>query len=183
MNTCASCHAGTRGGSFKLVRTFGDGSSNHRATQHNLAAVVAQLNLASWQTSPLLIKAVSVHGEVNKSPIKSRQTPAYQMLEEWVQLAVSNLPPRETASAGVFGPSNAPPARTFAATATQPKSEIVPASLTTPEKAAAKEVEAKASDKENQTKPAPEVKCETKAKSASPADPFDPSLFNQQTQR
>src|SRR5262249_5388730 len=43
MNTCANCHTEGRGGPFQLYRA-GDGG--HRAaTQRNLAAVIAQLNV------------------------------------------------------------------------------------------------------------------------------------------
>ncbi len=44
MNTCARCHANGRGGSFKLLRAYSGSLNNLRATQHNIAAVMAQIN-------------------------------------------------------------------------------------------------------------------------------------------
>src|SRR5262249_46344614 len=46
MNACASCHAGDRGGEFKLTRVNQPGAMQRRSSQKNLAAVMAQINLA-----------------------------------------------------------------------------------------------------------------------------------------
>lgn len=91
MNTCADCHMTSRGGAFKLVRTYEDGGINSRSLQQNLAAVLTQIKPNHWQKSPLLIKAVSVHGDTGQPPLKSRQTLAYKTIEEWVQLAVADM--------------------------------------------------------------------------------------------
>jgi len=92
MNTCASCHMSGRAGSFQLMRAFEDGMVNRRATQHNLNAVLGQVNRAKWAESPLLLKAISVHGQTSQPPLKGRQVPAFRALEEWVRKAVANNP-------------------------------------------------------------------------------------------
>jgi hypothetical protein len=171
MNTCANCHASGHGGSFKLTRAYDGGSSNHRVSQLNLAAVVDQIKKNdNWQASPLLIKAVSVHGEAGQPPLKSRKTKAYQTLEEWVQQVMENNPQlREQAGVRPAPETNSPlgpglgkgeraPAKLeFAATAT--------ASLP-----AAKPVESASL----QATPAPSPAAPV------PNDPFDPLIFNRQ---
>lgn len=111
MNACANCHATGRGGStFRLTRAYTDELINHRTTQQNLAAVLAQVNRRQPETSALLSRAVTAHGEAGGPPLKGRQTPAFKMLEAWVQRAV--IPePREPPppAAPVFGPDAAPP--------------------------------------------------------------------------
>src|SRR5262249_40943712 len=54
MNACASCHANNRGGSFHLLRSYNAGP-NQRATQYNMAAVIAQVDKQRPVMSPLLI--------------------------------------------------------------------------------------------------------------------------------
>src|SRR5262249_50134394 len=70
MNTCVNCHSGGRGGAFQLVRTEG---GQRGLTQANLLAVLAQVRVDNPALSPLLIKAVSSHGNVANSPINDRQ--------------------------------------------------------------------------------------------------------------
>jgi hypothetical protein len=196
MNTCASCHAANRGGAFKLVRAFDGAATNHRATQLNLTAVVAQINRDNWPSSPFLVKAVNIHGEATKAPLKGRQAPAFHMLEEWVQLTVTSLPPGETMTRAVLMPA-APPARTFAEMA-RPKAadrrtDAAPLSATGEVSSA----QAKGLEKVSGPGPAllpiptaskdgapkPEAKDTPAAKSAVPVDPFDPVIFNQQSRQ
>jgi hypothetical protein len=98
MNACASCHATGRGGSFRFTRTYETGTSR-KTTQRNLAAVLAQLNKERPNASPLLTKAVSVHGkhgEMVQSPLKNREAAAYRSLEEWVRVTLEvNSQPRD----------------------------------------------------------------------------------------
>lgn len=88
MNGCASCHANGRGGAFKLQHVYEAG--NRRMTQQNLAAVLAQINPHQPETSPFLVKGLSIHGEMAQAPFRNRQTPAYRALEDWVRLTLSN---------------------------------------------------------------------------------------------
>jgi hypothetical protein len=92
MNTCARCHATNRGGEFKLLRSYHGGMLNQQATQHNLSAVMAQINVNRPRISPLLVKALSNHGHANQAPLKGRETPAFRYLEEWVETTLANNP-------------------------------------------------------------------------------------------
>jgi hypothetical protein len=92
MNTCATCHAADKGGKFKLTRCYESEANNRKVIQQNLAAVLGQVNLQEPRISPLLTKAVSVHGPLAQAPLKNRQAPAYRALEEWVRLALASNP-------------------------------------------------------------------------------------------
>jgi hypothetical protein len=159
MNTCASCHAGGHAGAFKLQRVFEDGVANRRATQHNLAAALAQVNPEHPLSSPLLVKAVSIHGDLGQAPLKGRQTPTYRALEEWVQLAVGQGTPHEFA-APVAMPEGAAPKSELAPVEVHPASPSgPPSSFAVPPSTAAP--------------PAGPTE-------RAPVDPFDPVLFNRQ---
>ena len=89
MNTCVSCHSNGKGGNFQLVRSCEGGQ--RAATQRNLAAVVAQIDVERPNISPLLIRSVSPHGINKLPPIKSHSVP-YNTLEEWVQQLLADNP-------------------------------------------------------------------------------------------
>lgn len=167
MNTCASCHMSNKGGAFKLTRAIDNGLVSRRATQQNLAAVLAQVNLEHWQSSPLLIKAVSVHGETGQPPLKGKQAPTYKKLEEWVQMAVANNPQLTERSPGF---ASAGESRTTAEPVAR-KVEVTPM-----DQAAVRPVTpAKAPPG-----PANEIPASMPAKSLEPVDAFDPVIFNRQ---
>ncbi len=92
MNACASCHATGRGGTFKLVRGAGGASASLRIVQQNLAAVLPYVQVEQPHLSPLLVKALSAHGESDQAPLKGRQVAAYQTLENWVRATVRKNP-------------------------------------------------------------------------------------------
>ena len=62
----ARCHVAGTGAAFRLQRTDAAGLANRRATQQNLTAVLAQLNLQQPEYSKLLVKAVSAHGPTGR---------------------------------------------------------------------------------------------------------------------
>lgn len=205
MNTCASCHVPAKGGAFRLGRALGDGSLSRRTTQQNMAAVLAQINVDNWQASPLLLKAVSDHGEVGNLPIKGRQAPAYRTLEDWVQLAAAELRSRRPPSAVVQSPLEGPA-----------PSEVVPTGFSTGREPAPADSKSQTSGPWNEVpaeeakavtpRPEPTVPAEPKTLSAGlqsttlkppapptapvaqptaevpvgPVDPFDPLIFNRQ---
>jgi hypothetical protein len=94
MNTCAACHTAGKGGKFQLTRAYEFDAANRKTTRENLAAVLGQVNLSDpdGKGSPLLTKAVSVHGATAQAPLKDRRAPAYKVLEEWVKLTLANNP-------------------------------------------------------------------------------------------
>jgi len=87
MNTCATCHAQESMKGFKLVRVF-EGNQSRRLMQQNLSATLAQLDRVDVSKSPLLIKAITPHGNVPKAPIRDRESVMYRTLEVWSQFAM-----------------------------------------------------------------------------------------------
>jgi hypothetical protein len=157
MNACANCHATGRGGAFRLARTYETGMSSRKTTQQNLAAVLAQVNKERPPASPLLIKAVSIHGkpgDMAQSPLKNREVAAYRSLEEWVRVTLENNSQLRN-KPGVPGSSPLVAERTHAGESAAPAS---------PTKAEAREAG---------------IATEAPV-SVEPLDPFDPIIFNRQ---
>lgn len=169
MNACASCHAAGRGGDFKLLRAYHDGSSNLRATQHNIAAAVARINPDDCQLSPLLIKAVTAHGDTAKPPLKNRQHPAFRLLEDWVRQVAADMP-RRTSHVAIAGTSKAPETPAPLSERTIFAATPVPASRDS-------------AKPQTPTKPPESPAKEAAPPSTGPVDPFDPAWFNQQDGR
>lgn len=93
MNACACCHANNKGGSFVLLRGYDEGKpANRKTTQHNLAAVLGQINRLRPTESPLLIKSLMMHGGADHPPLKSPTAAAYRTLVDWAQFAMTNVP-------------------------------------------------------------------------------------------
>jgi hypothetical protein len=92
MNVCASCHTAVYPGPFRLLRCEEPGLANRKTVQQNLAVVIAQINPAHPDASPLLTKAVSAHGPVTQAPLHGRQMAAYRTLEDWVHRTLENNP-------------------------------------------------------------------------------------------
>jgi hypothetical protein len=157
MNACASCHATGRGGAFKLARAYGVGTADRQTMRQNLAAVIGQLNARQPQASPLLTKAVSVHGPLAQAPLRDRQAPAYRALEEWVGRTLADNPQLQER----LGPPPAAP----------PPALPKPA----PPPAKADGHGAEAAPPSGPPAPAP-----TFGTPAEPPDPFDPAVFNRQ---
>jgi hypothetical protein len=164
MNACANCHATGRGGSFKLVRTFENGSGNRKTTQQNLAAVLGQVMRDHPQSSPLLIKAVSVHGEMAQPALKSKDMPAYRILEEWVRVTIDSNPPLQESPLTPVAALQRTSAESTSAKPQQPPTEAIAGVQGT---AVAPMV------------PSEPVKEADKSPDG-PVDPYDPFIFNQQ---
>jgi hypothetical protein len=90
MNTCASCHATGRGGSFVLVR--GSDSGGRKATQVNFTAVVKRICFEQPGASPLLFMAGCAHGGAPTAPLGKGESVPLVTLQGWVSLVVANHP-------------------------------------------------------------------------------------------
>ena len=90
VNTCVNCHAGSYGGKFRLCRLHEGGE--RAATQRNLAAVMAQINLERPASSPLLVSALSAHGGAKSPPIGGKQSPAFFALCTWIDQTLADNP-------------------------------------------------------------------------------------------
>lgn len=157
MNTCASCHAAGRGGNFKLTRVFSNSVVSRRITLQNLSAVLSQLQKDRPAASPLLVKAVSVHGDMAQPALKELSLP-FRTLDEWVRLTIkpampqgaelasdsaARTPPPATPESTAKAPAQSPPS----ATGTDARGNDNPAKLTPP----------------------------------MPGDPYDPAVFNRRS--
>jgi hypothetical protein len=150
MNACARCHTQEHTGAFRLMHSY-DGLTDRKGLQQNLAAVLAQVNFAQPQLSPLLTKAVSDHARIGQAPLRGRQVAAYHLLEEWVRLTQENNPQLREPSSAASAPAPGPRAET-------PWGQDHSSQPAAPAPAA------------GPTKPA--------AKPSRAADPYDPEDFN-----
>lgn len=159
-NACARCHANGKGGSFKLVHIFDDAAVSHRATQQNLAAASAQINREHPLASPLLVRAIEVHGGAEQPPLKGgRKSAAYSSLEQWVRLTVSTVQPDGEPTV-----------------ASKPSEEFHSGG-----EAAAPKVAPKAALKEGATNNFASAHLPAQLPFAgTPTDPFDPAIFNRE---
>jgi hypothetical protein len=161
MNTCATCHGPAHAGPFQLERVTDNGVVNRRATQHNLAHVLAQINPDNITASPLLIKAVSLHGEATQPPIKNRDAQAFHRLENWVKQTLENNPQLRERSESASSPAELKKDLKKAEDSTDDPP------LTTHHSPITRSTDFAVSQ------PAP-------AKPTTPVDPFDPLIFNRQ---
>ncbi len=153
MNACANCHGASHGGAFRLTRSYDSAVLNRKTLQQNLAAVLAEVNPEQPRSSPLLSKAVSVHGPLDQAPIKNRQSAAYRTLEDWVKATLADNPQLHDRPPAVAAPPVEVRPVGFAEQASPPaRNADVPTAFAPP---AAKEP--------------PE-----------PADPYSPDAFNRQ---
>ncbi|MBI3411739.1 MAG: hypothetical protein HY040_25695 [Planctomycetes bacterium] len=185
MNTCANCHTDGRGGQFQLYRA---GDAGHRAaTQRNLAAVLAQLHMQKPALSPLLIKAVSAHGNTQNAPIQSQQGIPYRSLCEWIDRTLATNPHlRERANSAMTASLPESPS-TFKTSPTDPLAAVVSRPVARAEVAAAKSKAPNALPKQSgatplDPSPEPTAIRPASAEQAGPRDPFDPEIFNRQAQ-
>jgi hypothetical protein len=155
MNTCIPCHSRSDSGNFRLTRVFGNPGIKQPSTRHNLAATLAQIHPSDPLSSPLLVKALSLHGTASRPPLKDRNTPAYRLLEEWVRLQ----------AAAPMTPAPVSTVSTREVLPTAPVPAAVPASATVTENSGTF-----AQDRKDDA---------TRSMNGNtPADPFDPALFN-----
>jgi hypothetical protein len=162
MNACAGCHAGGRGGAFRLTYSGDAAFLNRKAVQQNLAAVLAEVNVAQPTASPLLTKAVSVHGVMERAPLPNRQAVAFRTLEDWVKQTLADNP-QLTDRAPAPAPAPAAPAAASSFAERRPAERPEPPAPKMDEAAKAAAPTAPAS---------PEMH--------DPADPYSPDAFNRQ---
>jgi hypothetical protein len=181
MNTCTSCHVADHAGTFKLTRAQEGGVVNRRATQRNLNAVLAHINREHWETSAFLVKAVSMHGQASQPPLKSRQSPAFKSLEDWVRAAMADNPQfAQGNSPFVLAAAVSDPKATARTEPTKPGSAAPEKSSATPGASTETLVtNGPAPVVPNSTKPASPGNTKP-AKPSEPVDPFDPIIFNRQ---
>jgi len=183
MNTCISCHSGGRGGDFQLVRTEG---GQRASSQTNLASVMAQIKMDNPALSPLLIKAVSRHGNAANAPIKDRQTIPFKTLQAWIDYLIANNPHLKMIEAEPVAeaPKKNPEPVVFAhGTTTAPlrsKPQVV--SQTKPRTESSKEAPGSLPPLPDATRLTPAPTEELTEPQVNAQDLFDPALFNRPAQ-
>jgi hypothetical protein len=189
MNTCVNCHSGGRGGAFQLTRTEG---GQRALTQANLAAVLAQLRTDNPALSPLLIKAVSPHGNATNAPIKDRQTIPCRTLQGWIDSLLAGNPhlkyqeteaipsvAGKTPGQVVFAQGqSAPPLPGRPATVSRPapRSELAKGAPVTPS------LPLQPTPAPIKATMPPSLSPGTSADNLNTLDAFDPAVFNRQAQ-
>ncbi len=163
MNTCANCHGPAHTGPFQLERVMNDGLVNRRATQYNLAHVLAQISPENMSASPFLTKAVTLHGEATQPPIKNREAQAFHRLEDWVKQTLENNPQLRERSE---------PASTYAEPKKDPKKIEDAEGQPSPPLSLFSPVQKRPTDFASSPPPPP--------KATTPVDPYDPIIFNRQ---
>lgn len=92
-NQCMECHARPDyAGTFKLVRVTGF-EIGQQGTRANLRAAAAQLKKDDPANSPLLTKALAMHGSMKQPAFTNRQSGGFRVLEAWVLQAVTPVVP------------------------------------------------------------------------------------------
>ena len=180
MNACANCHGANGGGKLHLTRpaaAFGD----NRTMLKNLAAVSPYLDREQPSASPLLASATTAHGGGSLPPIRDRQTPAFKYLEEWVRqacgAATQQQPPAALPAEVVAEAETLPPVSPRRKKAQAKASPPAPPPIITAN--GLDEPDPVAPAKVSEPAP-PKVKPPEPPMKTSPADPFDPDIFNQQ---
>ncbi len=92
MNACVHCHSAHKPSGFQLHQVSDGGNRN--TSMRNLATVMEQINPEQPSISPLLLKAASAHDPNNNAaPLRGgRQSVPYRLLENWVEVTMTNHP-------------------------------------------------------------------------------------------
>ena len=90
MNACASCHASSASGKFHLERV--SESSQKASAQRNLATVLTYVDLDHPAISPLLVKAITPHGDSATPAIRDRSAKPLQSIQQWIEQTIARNP-------------------------------------------------------------------------------------------
>jgi hypothetical protein len=185
MNKCASCHAMGFGGKFCLERVADNGIK--ASTQRNLAAVLNFFDLDRPAISPLLVKAITAHGDAPAPPIRDRSAKPFQSIQEWLDLTIRRNPQLRDYHAAKKPPvpKSQQEQKGFGSerSAADPKTGgAIPSALPRTELAEAKTAPVSATPKAapaaiQAPTPAPTPPAQATA-AAAPLDPYSPEWFN-----
>lgn len=195
--TTSGCHGPGSSSSFSLTRVSPGALAGRRATQRNLQTVLQWIDRDNPQASPLLASPLRAHGTAKGPIFTDRQAAQFEQLVNWVY-RVSQVQGRETAVMQASHVENDKPTHQVSpAMLTTPAGQVLsgaktlgdaqpqaPAVATELEPALPMGVETPADA--NPSEPAtsrfdrPGIKRGTLPKEFTPADPFDPEVFNRQ---
>ncbi|MSU77960.1 MAG: hypothetical protein EXS16_07675 [Gemmataceae bacterium] len=89
-NACVTCHASGHGGKLHLDRA--STTRQQAAAQHNLAAIMSYIDFDRPAVSPLLLKAITAHGDAPHAPIKNRDAKPFQAIQQWIEQMIARNP-------------------------------------------------------------------------------------------
>jgi hypothetical protein len=175
INRCgsASCHGPNSHSSFRLTYPNWSRTLPRRFTQRNLQAVLALLDRAQPQRSPLLTMATAVHGNLSKPALTDDDTTQLSHLAEWIHLSLGNASPEPPAALNspdslLLQPGARQPGMSAATAADRATKPQPPATTESPERV------------DNRVQKASHVSPVDPAAGSLPggSDPFDPEIFN-----
>jgi hypothetical protein len=179
VSLCADCHAKpSYSGSFKMA--CGNFENDRSLARFNLNAAVKQIKKDQPAASPLLVKALNVHGGMKQAAFANGAAPAYRNLEAWVYAAANAKvkppalpalpPPNMTPEAKkpALPPPPKPEGKPLApAVPALPQPPVVPTPVPVPK------LPAPSTRFGESFRPGPSV-----GKTSEPTDEFDPAPFN-----
>ncbi len=89
-NACITCHATGHGGRLHLDRA--STTRQQAAAQHNLAAIMPYIDFDRPALSPLLLKAITAHGDSPHAPIKNRDAKPFEAIQHWIEQMIARNP-------------------------------------------------------------------------------------------
>ncbi len=89
-NACVTCHATGHGGKLHLERA--SATRQQAAAHYNMAAIMPFLDFDRPARSPLLLKAITAHGDAPHAPIKNREAIPFQAIQQWIELTIARNP-------------------------------------------------------------------------------------------
>jgi hypothetical protein len=182
--TTSGCHQPGRNESFQLDRALLRGLANRRSTMRNLAATLTLVDREHPEQSPLLTVSRRAHGGMESPIFGPRQQQAYAHLVEWVALVAGSetTVDRSTTLAEPIAAAEEPPPTNppDMPAADEPSLEKKAVAL----RAGVSPAAFKAIQRElGSTAPTekPPLRYGAQLQAWTPRDPFDPEIFNRQT--
>lgn len=201
MNHCmtSGCHGPGASETFSLTRVSPGGVTGRRITQRNLQTVLQWVDRNNPEASPLLVAPLRAHGTAKGPIFTDRQAAQYQQLYDWVY-RVSQMPaPSQEVMQASHVERSKTVHRASPAMYTTPAAQVLSGAQTLGgDEPASPEIPSTVQNLQGQTAvvepplgvgspqavPAhfdrPGVKRGELPKEFTPADPFDPQIFNRQ---
>jgi len=201
MNHCmtSGCHGPGASKTFSLTRVSAGGVTSRRITQRNLQTVLQWIDRNKPEASPLLAIPLRAHGNAKGPIFTDRQTAQYQQLQDWVYRVAQMPAPTQAVMQASHVEQNKTIHRATSAVYTTPAAQVLSGAQTLGgDERAFPEMSSPTENLQGQTSitappldaslpqtvssrfDRPGVKRGELPKKFTPADPFDPQIFNRQ---
>ena len=180
--TAADCHGGRATGEFRLLRAGQGRPPSRRLTQRNLYATLKLLDREQPEASPLLTAPIRPHGSASKEIFADKNVIQYRQMIEWVYLVTGSDPP-PTRPATV-AQRDAVPVQAMSGVAPGGRRSVASGEPVEPNPALASDCPFDLPPGAASLGPAPpradtsRVQRGASLPKFTPADPFDPEIFN-----